>query len=45
MQNLMGAIQKKIIPMMEELQTELKESTKEMPAPEVTPPAKKKKRR
>ena len=45
MQNLMGAIQKKIIPMMEELQTELKESTKETPAPEVTPPAKKKKKR
>jgi hypothetical protein len=45
MQNLMGAIQKKIIPMMEELQTELKESTKETPAPEVTPPAKKKKRK
>ncbi len=43
MQNLMGAIQQKIIPMMEELQTELKESTKEMPAPEVTPPAKRKK--
>ena len=45
MQNLMGAIQKKIIPMMEELQTELKESTKETPAPEVTPPAKRKKKR
>ena len=42
MQNLMGAIQKKVIPMMEELQAELKESTKETPAPEVTPPAKKK---
>jgi hypothetical protein len=45
MQNLMGAIQKKVIPMMEELQTELKESTRETPAPEVTPPAKKKKKR
>jgi uncharacterized protein len=44
MQNLMGAIQQKIIPMVEELQAELKESTKEMPAPEVTPPAKKKKK-
>jgi uncharacterized protein len=44
MQNLMGAIQKKVIPMMEELQTELKESTKEAPAPEVTAPAKKKKK-
>ncbi|MET0654668.1 MAG: DUF2059 domain-containing protein [Pseudoxanthomonas sp.] len=45
MQNLMGAIQKKVIPMMEELQTELKESTKEMPAPEVTPPSEKKKKK
>lgn len=45
MQNLMGAIQKKIVPMMEELQTELQESTKETPAPEVTPPAKKKKKK
>ena len=45
MQNLMGAVQKKIVPMMEELQTELKESTKETPAPEVTPPAKKKKKK
>lgn len=45
MQNLMGAIQQKIIPMMEELQTELKESTKETPAPEITPPAKKKKKK
>jgi hypothetical protein len=44
MQNLMGAIQLKIIPMMEELQSELKESTKQTPAPEVTPPAKKKKK-
>jgi hypothetical protein len=44
MQNLMGAIQQKIIPMIEELQTELKESTREMPAPEVTPPAKRKKK-
>ena len=44
MQNLMGAIQQKIIPMMEELQIELKESTKPMPAPEVTPPSKRKKK-
>lgn len=42
MQNLMGAIQQKIVPMMEELQTELKESTKQPPASEVAPPAKKK---
>ena len=45
MQNVMVAIQTKIIPMFEDLQTELKESTKETPAPEVTPPAKKKKKR
>ncbi|MET0581419.1 MAG: DUF2059 domain-containing protein [Pseudoxanthomonas sp.] len=45
MQNLMGAIQKKVIPMMEELQAELKESTKELPAPEVTPPAERKKKK
>ena len=44
MQNLMVAIQQKIIPMIEELQAELKESTKPMPAPEVTPPAKRKKK-
>lgn len=42
MQNLMGAIQQKIVPMMEELQAELKESTKQPPASEVAPPAKKK---
>lgn len=45
MQNLMAAIQQKIIPMMEELQVELKESTKPPPAPEVTPPAKRKKKK
>ncbi|MEP6908219.1 MAG: DUF2059 domain-containing protein [Pseudoxanthomonas sp.] len=44
MQNLMVAIQQKVIPMIEELQTELKESTKPMPAPEVTPPAKRRKK-
>ncbi|RYE73737.1 MAG: DUF2059 domain-containing protein [Oxalobacteraceae bacterium] len=44
MQNVMVAIQQKIIPMMESLQSELKESTKEMPAPEVTPPAKRRKK-
>ncbi|NDK39730.1 DUF2059 domain-containing protein [Pseudoxanthomonas gei] len=45
MQNLMAAIQQKVVPMMEELQTELKESTKPLPAPEVTPPAKRKKKK
>ena len=44
MQNLMAAIQQKVVPMMEELQVELKESTKAMPAPEVTPPAKRRKK-
>ena len=44
MQNLMAAIQQKVVPMMEELQLELKESTQAMPAPEVTPPAKRRKK-
>ncbi|MET0807743.1 MAG: DUF2059 domain-containing protein [Pseudoxanthomonas sp.] len=45
MQNLMAAIQQKVVPMMEELQAEMKESTKPLPAPEVTPPAKRKKKK
>ena len=45
MQNLMAAIQQKTIPMMEALQAELQESTKPMPAPAVTPPAKRKKKK
>lgn len=45
MSNLMGAIQQKMAPLMEQLQTEMKTVTPEpMPAPPVTPSKKKKKR-
>lgn len=44
MQNVMAAIQQRMVPMLEELQAELKETTKPMPAPEVTPPAKRRKK-
>ncbi len=39
MQNLMAAMQQKMVPMLEELQAELKESTQPAPASEATPPA------
>ena len=37
MQNLMGAVQQKVLPLLEELKTEL-DTVSEVPAPEVSPP-------
>lgn len=43
MQNLMVAIQQKMVPMLEELQAEA-QTVSEMPAPEVTPPQKRRRK-